>query len=136
MNNSKEHTDTAAYQPQHPHTHESDSEARENELPEEVVELLEEIVDLEECALANLRPPRARRYRIRIDKQKYEVEVSAMTGRELLTLAGKLPVTNYMISQKFRGGQAKKIGLDEKADFTTPGVERFMTLPLDQTEGC
>jgi hypothetical protein len=135
MNNSKEHTDNAT-QNQHPGAHAADCEGRENELLEEVVELLEEIVDLEECALANRRPPRARHYRIRIDKQKYEVELSAMTGRELLTLAGKLPVTNYMISQKFRGGQAKKIGLDEKADFTTPGVERFMTLPLDQTEGC
>jgi Multiubiquitin len=118
-------------QTQHP-----DPTAQKNELLEEVKELLEEIVDLEECALANRQPPRARRYRIRIDKQKYEVEAPAMTGRELLTLAGKLPITNYMISQKFRGGQAKKIGLDEKADFTTPGVERFMTLPLDQTEGC
>jgi Multiubiquitin len=118
------------------HTQHPDPTAQKNELLEEVKELLEEIVDLEECALANRQPPRARRYRIRIDKQKYEVEVVAMTGRELLTLAGKLPVTNYMISQKFRGGQAKKIGLDEEADFTTPGVERFMTLPLDQTEGC
>lgn len=136
MSNSKEHTDTAANQNQHHHAHETDSEMRENELLQEVVELLDEIIDLEECALANRRPPRARRYRIRIDKNKYEVEVQSMTGRELLTLAGKLPVTNYMISQKFRGGQAKKIGLDEKADFTTPGVERFMTLPLDQTEGC
>jgi hypothetical protein len=40
-----------------------------------------------------------------------------------------------MITQKLRGGEVKKIGLDEEADFTTPGVERFMTLPLDQTEG-
>lgn len=129
MSNSKEHTDTTSNQNHHHHAHETDSEVRENEL-------IEEVVDLEECALANRHPPRARRYRIRIDKNKYEVEVQSMTGRELLTLAGKLPVTNYMISQKFRGGQAKKIGLDEKADFTTPGVERFMTLPLDQTEGC
>jgi len=109
--------------------------AAETELLEEVVELVEEIIDLEECALANRRPPRARRYRIRIDKKKYEVEVLGMTGRELLTLAGKLPPSNYMITQKFRGGQTKRIDLDERADFTTPGVERFMTLPLDQTEG-
>jgi len=112
-----------------------------NNLPNAEEELLEieiadEIIDIEECAKAGRKPPRARAYRIRIDKQLYTVKVPAMTGRELLTLAGKIPVTSYMISQKFRGGQAKKIGLDEKADFTTPGVERFMTLPLDQTEGC
>ena len=98
-------------------------------------EITDEVVDLEEYAKAGRKPPRARRYRIRIDKQQYTVEVSSMTGRELLTLAGKTPVTNYMISQKMRGGEARKLGLDESADFTTPGLERFMTLPLDQTEG-
>jgi hypothetical protein len=95
----------------------------------------DEIIDLEEYAKAERRPPHARRYRIRIDKQYYVVSVSSMTGRELLNLAGKTPATNYMISQKLRNGEARRIGLDEKADFTMPGVERFMTLPLDQTEG-
>ncbi|MCI0388520.1 MAG: multiubiquitin domain-containing protein [Acidobacteria bacterium] len=95
----------------------------------------EEPVDLEALAKAGRRPPRARRYRIRIDRQYYVVEVAQMTGRQLLELAGKVPPESYMISQKFAHGQAKKIGLDDVADFTTPGVERFMTLPLDQTEG-
>ena len=98
-------------------------------------EVLDEIVDLEECAKSNRKPPRASQYRIRIDKQHYVVDVSEMTGRQLLELAGKLPPEKYKIHQKLRGGQAKQIGLNEKADFTTPGVERFMTLPLDQTEG-
>jgi hypothetical protein len=95
----------------------------------------DEVIDLEEYAKTGRKPPRAKSYRIRIDKQQYVVNVPAMTGRELLNLAGKTPATNYMISQKMHGGQAHKIDLDEKADFTTPGVERFMTLPLDQTEG-
>jgi hypothetical protein len=98
-------------------------------------ELIDELIDLEEYAKANRKPPRATRYLIRIDKNKYEVSVPSMTGRELLTLAGKSPVNNYMITQKLRGGQTHRIELDENADFTTPGVERFMTLPLDQTEG-
>lgn len=98
-------------------------------------ELLEDVIDLEEYALANRRPPKARRYIIRIDKKKYTVEVPAMTGRDLLKLAGKLPPERYMITQRFCGGRTRRVGLDEKADFTTPGVERFMTLPLDQTEG-
>lgn len=105
-----------------------------NKLNEQTNEV-DDIVDLEEYAKQNRKPPRARRYRIRIDKKHYVVEVSAMTGRELLNLAGKTPATNFMISQKFKSGEAKKLGYDEKADFTTPGVERFMTLPLDQTDG-
>lgn len=99
------------------------------------IQELEEPIDLEALARAGQKPPRARRYRIRIDRQHYVVEVQQMTGRQLLQLAGKVPPENYMLSQKFAHGQAKKIGLDDIADFTTPGVERFMTLPLDQTEG-
>lgn len=109
--------------------------ATELEILEEVKDLLNEIIDLEEYAQAKCNPPRARHYRIRIDKKKYEVAVTSLTGKELLELAGKLPVERYMIFQKFCGGQTKQIELNEKADFTTPGVERFMTLPLDQTEG-
>jgi len=95
----------------------------------------DDVVDLEEYAKAGHTPPRVTHYRIRIDKNKYDVAVPSMTGRELLILAGKTPPTQYMIVQKFSGGQTKRIGLDERVDFTTPGVERFMTLPLDQTEG-
>ena len=58
-----------------------------------------------------------------------------LTGRELLTLAGKCPPEKFKIFQKIRGGTLEPIELDEKADFTQPGVERFVTLPLDQTEG-
>ena len=47
----------------------------------------------------------------------------------------RLSECHSSISQKLHGGQVKTIGLDEVADFTCPGVERFMTLPLDQTEG-
>lgn len=96
---------------------------------------LDDVVDIEECGKAGRKPPRARRYRIRIDKQRFVVDVASMTGREMLVLAGKTPPERFTISQKLRGGQAETIGLDETVDFTRPGVERFMTLPLDQTEG-
>src|SRR6266403_1327866 len=38
-------------------------------------------------------------------------------------------------NEKLRLGQIKPIGLDDIVDFTAPGVERFTTLPKDQTEG-
>ncbi len=94
-----------------------------------------DLVDIEEYGKADRKPPKARRYRIRIDKERYDVDVPAMTGRELLVLAGKEPPERYTISQKMHGGQSQVIDLDEEADFTAAGVERFMTLPLDQTEG-
>lgn len=96
--------------------------------------ILDEVV-LEEYASRGEQPPRARRYRIRIDRQNYTVEVSHMLGREILTLAGKTPPEQYKLREKLQGGQARTIGLDEDVDFTARGVERFMTLRLDQTEG-
>lgn len=81
------------------------------------------------------KPPKARKYIIRVDKTKFTVEVTGMTGREILTLAGKTPAEQYKLTKKMHGGAARTIGLDEKVDFTEPGVERFMTLKLDQTEG-
>jgi hypothetical protein len=97
-------------------------------------EVLDEIIDLEEYAKTGKKPPKARSYRIRIDKVIKVVEASSLTGREILALVDKTPET-HMLSMKLKGGQAKKIGADESVDFTTPGIERFMTLPLDPTEG-
>lgn len=73
-------------------------------------------------------------FKIRIDKQTYDVEVPSMTGNQLLALAGK-PIGKYKLIQRLQGGQAKPVSGDECVSFTDPGVERFTTLPLDQTEG-
>jgi hypothetical protein len=102
---------------------------------EEIEEVLEELVDLEECASNNRKPPKAKRYRIRIDGEKYVVSVPSMTGRELLELAGKLPPDKFMIVEKVRGQKPQRIGLDESVDFRKHGVEKFLTQPLGQTEG-
>ena len=74
-------------------------------------------------------------YKIQIDKGIFEAPVSRMTGRELLELADKKPAEQYAIYLKVKGGQPRRISLDEKIDLSQPGVERFVTLPLDQTEG-
>ena len=73
--------------------------------------------------------------RIQIDKDSFEVPTPLMTGRELLELAGKKPPENFAIYLKVKGGEPERINLDEKIDLSPPGVERFLTLPLDQTEG-
>lgn len=94
-----------------------------------------EIIDVEEFSKAGKTPPPGKKYRIKIDRNFYEVEKECVTGRDLLILVGKTPPEKYQINQKLRGGKVAKIGLDETVCFTTPGIEKFMTLPLDQTEG-
>jgi len=95
----------------------------------------EEYIDIEEYSKAGKKPPKGKKYLIKVDKALYKVEVESMTGREILEIAEKLPVERFQLNQKLHGGVVKKVEYDEIVDFTMPGVERFMTIPLDQTEG-
>ena len=76
-----------------------------------------------------------RELKVQIDKKYFKAPNSLMTGYDVLHLAEKLPPDNYAIYLKVEGGQPERIGLDETVDLSRPGVERFVTLPLDQTEG-
>lgn len=95
----------------------------------------EEVIDIESYAKEGKKVPKGKRYRIRVDRENFIVDVECLTGKEILTLAGKTPTEKYQLNQKLKGGEVKKVDYSEKVDFTTPGIERFMTLPLDQTEG-
>lgn len=94
-----------------------------------------DVVEIEEYGRKNQKPPKAKKYIIRIDREKYELTVHSITGRQILEIAGKEPPEHFMVSQRLHGGVVKSIGLDEYVDVTEKGVERFMTLPLDQTNG-
>ena len=74
-------------------------------------------------------------YKVQIDKDFVEIPTSHPTGRELLEFAGKKPADHFALYLKVKSGQPKRLALDQKIDLAQPGVERFVTLPLDQTEG-
>jgi len=95
-----------------------------------------EIIDVESYAKSGHAPPAGHQYRIRVDKTVIVVATSTITGREILRLAGKIPPERFRLDEKLVGGRTEKIELDQVVDLTTSGVERFMTLPLDQTEGA
>lgn len=99
------------------------------------MEDVEIFIDLEEYSLEDKKPPRNAKYLIKIDKKKYKVRAETMTGKEILALAGKVPAENFQLRMKMKGGNIRKIGLTDIVDFTEPGIEKFMTIPLDQTEG-
>lgn len=94
-----------------------------------------EIIDIEDCARDGRDPPKGKRYRIRVDKTHIVFDKEEVTGREILEEAEKTPPERFRLDQKLRGGDTRKIELDDVVDLTRPGLERFMTLPLDQTEG-
>jgi hypothetical protein len=79
--------------------------------------------------------PKPHPYKIQIDKREYEVDDPTPTGRFLLTLAGKVPVDQFGIYLRLQGQQAERIMPDQTVDLRGEGIERFVTLPLDQTEG-
>lgn len=103
-------------------------------LLKEEVEILEEIIDLEEQAKAGKEPKKAKKYRLRIDKQKYVVEVHEMTGRQILALADKTP-EKYILSQKLQHGVIEPVGPDQLVVFHLHKIERFQTVARDCTEG-
>lgn len=100
----------------------------------EEVEVLEELIDLEEWAKAGKEPKKAKKYRLRIDKEKYVVEMHSMTGRQILALAGKTPEA-YILSEKLHGGVIEPVGPDQVVIFHVHKVERFQTVARDCKEG-
>ena len=93
------------------------------------------VIDVELYAKEGKEVPHDCHYIIIVDRQKYTVKNECMTGREILILAGKTPPERFQLNQRFKGGKVVKVGYDQKVCFTEPGIEKFMTIPLDQTEG-
>lgn len=102
----------------------------------------DEVIEIEDFAREGKPVPKGKRYRIRIDKDKriridkdkFVVSQTTITGNELLSLVGKT-ADKYNVYLHVHGGQTKLIKPDEKVDLTAPGVERFTTMKIENTEG-
>lgn len=77
---------------------------------------------------------RGKHFTIFIDKQKFETQQAAWTAAQLLALVGKNP-QGFQIFLKRPGGELEEIKPGQTVELREP-VERFVTLPLDQTEGA
>jgi hypothetical protein len=97
--------------------------------------LEDEVIDLEWCVKHGHTPPKGRKYRIIIDREKHVVHKECMTGKEILLLTGVTPPDRFQLRQKFKDGRVVTIKNDQIVCFTEHGIEKFKTLPLDQTEG-
>jgi hypothetical protein len=93
-----------------------------------------DLVDIEEYARAGKDKPPAKLYRFRVDKAHFESAAPLLTGREILAFAGKTP-ESHLLSMKIAGGSPVQVGADQQVDLRDKGVERFMTVPREATEG-
>jgi hypothetical protein len=94
-----------------------------------------DVIDIEQYSKEGKTVPPGKKYQILVDRDKITVEKECMTGREILTKAGKVPVERFQLNQRFKGGKVVKVGYEQTVCFTEPDIEKFMTIPLDQTEG-
>src|SRR5260221_14738895 len=84
----------------------------------EIVEIIGEgeiveIVDIEIYAKDNKKPPRAKKYKFRIDRDPFTVDHRIITGAKLFELANKSP-TQWRMHQKLHGGQMKEIKVTDE----------------------
>jgi hypothetical protein len=87
----------------------------------------QEPIDLEEAAREGRTPPRGRRYRLRIDDEKHLIIDDVVTGRQILELAGRTPVDDYVLILRVWGEDNEIIGLGEEVNLARRGIERFVT---------
>jgi hypothetical protein len=104
------------------------------EVDEIIEEIVEDIIELEEYAKAGKPVHKGKKYRIRVDKERFVLHHHEVTGREILALVHKTP-DKYHLYQHVHHGQTKPIQADEVVDLTAKGVERFTTMKIENTEG-
>lgn len=101
---------------------------------ESVEMVVVEMVDIEEFAKRGEKPPHARLYKFRVDDHYYTTQKAELTGREILAFAGKTP-DGYHLRERLRHGKVETVEPDEVEDLREHGVERFITIPRENTDG-
>lgn len=102
--------------------------------PNSSAEVLLEEVEIEEYVRAKKPIPHAKRYVIRIDKEKRVVHTPLLTGRQILELVGKTP-EKFKLYEHFPGKQPEPVLPDQEVHLHKHHVERFTTMAKDTTEG-
>jgi hypothetical protein len=96
-------------------------------------ELFEE-VDIEEYVRTKKPVPHAKRYIIRIDKERRVIHTPVITGKQILELVGKTP-DKFKLYEHFPGKQPEPVAPDQEVHLHKHHVERFTTMAKDTTEG-
>jgi hypothetical protein len=94
----------------------------------------DEVIDLQKASEKGQVPPKGKKYRYTVDGVEFISETQTATGRVILERAGKVPADKFILRKKVKGNWIT-VKHDEVVDFTEPGLEKFKTLPNDQTDG-
>lgn len=72
-------------------------------------------------------------YSVIIDGTRFEISDPVVTGRQLLELANRVPVEEYLIFYLPETRQLEDIDLEETLDLRQAGAELFLTFKSDRT---
>lgn len=99
-----------------------------------IIDETDQPIDIEILLKAGLPIPTGKKYKIIIDGKKVIINEFGPTGKEILASVGK-KTSQFELIQKFSLGRTESVEPDERVDLRTCGVEKFVTIPLDQTNG-
>lgn len=71
-----------------------------------------------------------------VDRKQYRVKKDYLSCEEILSRAGKLPEDSYTLYFRVSGAQPTRIRKGEKVFLAGIEMARFVTLPLEQTDGA
>lgn len=95
-----------------------------------------DIIDIEEWILAGREPHhRAKRFRIKVDKHKFDFDKPHVTGREILVRADKTPPEKYILRQVHKDGGLAKIEVGQTVDLVRHGIVKFKTMLKTAQDG-
>lgn len=106
----------------------------EGTVVEEVI-FIEEIIIVEDFSKENRPIPRAKGYKVRVDKDHLVFHEEYVTGRQILEKAGRLPPEKYILREVCVNGSLEKIGLDERVHLRKHGLEKFRTMLKSASDG-
>src|SRR3546814_8051774 len=75
-------------------------------------ETYDEIIDLEDYAKRGERPPKAKGYRFKVNDEAFVTTRPVLKGRDILEIAGLVPVDKYRLRLKLAGGKPEPIVLE------------------------
>lgn len=78
--------------------------------------------------------PKGHTYKIKVDKSLFETNVESLSGREILELAGYKP-EDYYLKQILKGNSPVDVKMDQIINVIDPGLERFVTIPKEASDG-